>query len=294
MTGERILNFYLGQQKRGFAASGKEIYGLIAQAVQEAGWELRLREKMELPSGPGYHLVENLAVTAPNCLTLRKCHIEPFYRIENTNDRWDWEVVEKSFSSIPGAEWFLKYWQKRLFKDLAITQEGHIFMPLQGKLLERRHFQAKSPVDMIAETLKADPVRPILATLHPKETYSADELAALRAFGPRFQLRAAPSLPLLASCDYVVTENSAMAFVGFFARKPAVLFAEIDFHHIAGSVPHVGLKKAFARVQAQQPFASYLHWFLRENAISAWSEDAKPRILARLAQHGWPMEKAPD
>jgi len=293
MAGPRILNFYLGPQKRHFAASGKGIHGLIAQAVQEQGWDLRLREKLETPTGPGYHLIENLAVTAPNCLTLRKCHIEPFYRIESTNDRWDWEVVDKSFAARPGAEWFLKYWQKQLFKGLAISQQGHIFMPLQGKLLERRHFQAKSPVDMIAETLKADPVRPILATLHPKESYREEELQALGGLGPRFQLSAAPSLPLLASCDYVVTENSAMAFLGYFARKPAVLFAEIDFHHIAGSVPHMGLAKAFAHVRNPQPFASYLHWFLRENAISAWSDDAKSRIIARLADHGWPMEKAP-
>lgn len=294
MRRDRILNFYLSPQKRRNASAGTGIHGLVAQAVQAQGWELRLREKLEPPSGPGYHLVENLAVTAPNCLTLRKCHIEPFYRIEATNDRWDWEVVDKPFSPRPGAEWFLKYWQKRLYKDLAITQEGHIFMPLQGKLLERRHFQAKSPIDMIAATLEADPDRPILATLHPKESYDAEEMQALRRFGSRFQLCTTPSLPLLASCDYVVTENSALAFIGYFARKPAVLFAEIDFHHIAGSVPRLGLAEAFATARMPQPFASYLHWFLRENAISAWSEDAKPRILARLAQHGWPMEKAPD
>lgn len=289
MSRDPILNFYLSAHKRDAALRGKGIHGLIAQAVQESGWELRLHEKYAPTTGPGYHLVENLPVVTPHCLTLRLCHIEPFYRIESTNDRWDWDIVDQVFQPGPAAEWFLRYWQDRLFKNAPISRAGHIFMPLQGKLSERRHFQAQSPMDMIRTTLQADPQRKILATLHPKESYSEDELRALRDFGPRFELCERPSLPLLATCDYVVTENSAMAFTGFFARKPAVLFARIDFHHIAGSVPHLGVEQAFRAVQQPAPFASYLHWFLRENAISAWVEDAKSRIVARLRSHGLPI-----
>ena len=210
-------------------------------------------------------------------------------RIEATNDRWHWEVVDQKFQPRPGSEWFLNYWQQRIFDGLTITEGGYIFMPLQGKLLERRHFQARSPVDMIAATLQADPTRRILATLHPKESYSAEELAALQSFGPRFELRTQPSKPLLAGCDYVVTENSALAFSGFFARKPAVLFAEIDFHHIAGSVPRLGVAEAFRVVTRPQSYAGYLHWFLRDRAISAWSEDCKTKIVARMRGLGWPI-----
>ena len=289
MPTDRTLNFYLSPHKQEMAAAGKGIHGIIAQVVQEAGWALHLRDHLDTVIGPGYHLVENLAVLAPNCLTLRRCHMDPFYRIESTNDRWQWDVALKTFEPFSGAEWFRKYWQERIFKGLPITSGGYIFMPLQGKLLGRFHFQALNPVEMIEATLRADPKRRILATLHPKETYSPEELAALKTFGKRFEVLAQPSLPLLAGCDYVVTENSAMAFSGFFARKPAVLFAEIDFHHIAGSVPRQGVSEAFQVVDRPRDFASYLHWFLRDNAISAWSDDCAEKVVARLRSHGWPI-----
>ena len=145
MPHDRILNFYISARKREMAAAGMGIHGLVAQAVQVEGWEVRLHDKADPAIGPGYHLIDNLAVLAPHCLVLRLCHMEPFYRIEATNDRWNWEVVGQEFVPRPGAEWFLKYWQGRLFKDLPIKAGGYIFMPLQGKLTERRHFQAMSP-----------------------------------------------------------------------------------------------------------------------------------------------------
>ena len=289
MPRDRILNFYISARKREMAAAGMGIHGLVAQAVQVEGWEVRLHDKADPAIGPGYHLIDNLAVLAPHCLVLRLCHMEPFYRIEATNDRWNWEVVGQEFVPRPGAEWFLKYWQGRLFKDLPIKAGGYIFMPLQGKLTERRHFQAMSPIEMIAATLQADPDRQVRATLHPKESYGPEELAALQQFGGRFDVVDQPSMPLLAGCDYVVTQNSAMAFSGYFARKPAVLFAEIDFHHIAGSVPKLGVARAFRVANRPQPFASYLHWFLRDQAISAGSDDCATKIVARLRSHGWPI-----
>lgn len=193
------------------------------------------------------------------------------------------------FSPSSGKEWFLNYWQKRLFEGQSLIEEGYIFMPLQQHLLGRHHFQSKSPIEMIHATLTADPHRDIFATLHPKIDYSDAELTALAQIGGRFHLIGKPSKDLLAACDYVVTENSAMAFHGYFARKPAVLFGQIDFHHIAGSVPRDGLKRAFAKVKTPRPFASYLHWFLREQAISAWAEDCGDQIIARFRAHGWPI-----
>ena len=289
MARDRILNFYLSARKREMVAAGTGIHGLVAQAVQAEGWAVQLHDKADPAIGPGYHLIDNLAVLTPHCLVLRRCHMEPFYRIEATNDRWNWDVVDQKFVPRPGAEWFLKYWQKQIFKDLPMASGGYIFMPLQGKLLERRHFQALSPIEMIEATLQADPKREVRATLHPKESYGPEELAALHQFGDRFEVSDQPSMPLLAGCDYVVTQNSAMAFTGYFARKPAVLFAEIDFHHIAGSVPRLGVDEAFRVATRPQPFASYLHWFLRDQAISAWSEDCMAKIVARLRGLGWPI-----
>ena len=289
MTQSRVLNFYLPSHKRDQIATGEGIYALIALAVTQAGWQVILRDEAEPVGGEGHHLIYNRAVSEPHCLCLRRCHMNPFWRIEFTNDRWDWDVAAKPFPGGRDAEWFPNRWRSRLFGDVPIRSDGHIFMPLQGKLTQHRHFQSQSPVQMIASTLAADPARQIIATLHPRETYSPQELDALSGFGDRFQLSTRPSIELLAGCDYVVTENSAMALSGFFAKKPAVLFARIDFHHIAGSVPHVGLRGAFESVRRPIAYAPYLHWFFKENAISAIDENAIPRIQARLRDHGWPI-----
>jgi hypothetical protein len=102
-----------------------------------------------------------------------------------------------------------------------------------------------------------------------------------------FDLSDRPSIEVLASCDYVVTENSSLALTGFFAQKPAVLFARIDFHHIAASAPRTGLAAFDAK--PEPPFAAYLHWFFKQNAITSWADDAVEQIRARFRDHGWPM-----
>lgn len=289
MAPKRILNFHLPARKRSQIAAGAGIYALIARAVTDAGWQVNLRDEADDPGGEGHHLIYNRAVTEPHCLCLRRCYMDPFWRIEATNDRWNWDVAAKTFPGGKAEAWFASRWRPRVFGATEICAGEHIFMPLQGKLTEHRHFQSQSPLEMIATTLAADPARKIIATLHPRETYSPQDLDLLHGFGHRFTLSNRPSIEILASCAYVVTQNSAMALSGFFAHKPAILFARIDFHHIAGSVPHMGAQQAFGSVQDLKPYAAYLHWFFKENAISAIDDNAVPRIQARLRDHGWPI-----
>lgn len=283
-----VLNFYLSAGKRAKVATAGGILTRVVQAAEAAGWQVILRDESDPVGGDGYHLVYNRAVTAPRTLVLRRCYFDPFWRIEATNDRWDWEVAGKSFpdTASQDAEGFRRRWQAKLFAGQDVSRQGHIFMPLQGKLLAHRHFQAASPIGMIHSTRAADPSRKIFATLHPRETYSVAELDALRGI-EGFELTDRPSMELLAGCDYVVTENSAMALTGFFAEKSAVLFARIDFHHIAASVPRDGM--AAFDPQPKPPFAAYLKWFFRQNAITSWADDAVDQIRARFRNHGWPM-----
>lgn len=293
MSRAKILNLYLTEAKRVQAAAAGGIFPRIIQAAKTAGWQVTFKDEYDAMDGDGYHLVYNRAVTEPFCLVLRRCHMDPFFRIETTNDRWDWEVTVKTFeprAAFSEEEGFRNRWRNKLFAKAEISNQGYIFMPLQGKLLLKRHFQSASPIDMIHQTLAADPTRQIIATLHPNETYSAEELAALGDIGGRFELTGQPSSLVLAGCDYVVTENSALALTGFFAEKPAVLFARIDFHHIAASVSALGVGAAFRAVQSQSPpYAAYLHWFFKRNAITSWADDAVDQIRARFRDHGWPM-----
>jgi hypothetical protein len=93
----------------------------------------------------------------------------------------------------------------------------------------------------------------------------------------------------LSRCSFVVAQYSSVALMGYFFSKPAVLFADIDFHHIAGSVPRDGVDAAFERLQRPPDFARYLCWFLKLNALNAGHEDFETSLLAKLREHGWPI-----
>lgn len=89
---------------------------------------------------------------------------------------------------------------------------------------------------MIERTLAIFPNYKIVATLHPKEIYSVRELNAvehLERTYPNLEVRTGQMEVLLDQCAFVVTQNSSIAFNGYFFEKPAVLFWKIDFHHIA-------------------------------------------------------------
>jgi len=296
---ERVLYFYLGPRQRASVEAGEgRILSRVVEVVRAAGWQVVLLPEEARQAAPridGYHLVLNREVPGAFCLSLRKCYMEPFWRIETTNDRWDWETARLEFDPdtvrAPNVGAFYDRWRGNLFGGEPTPREGFVFVPLQGKLLRQRQFQSMSPLEML-EAVLALQQRPVVATLHPGEIYPDDERAALAALGERnarFTLSTEPSIGLLRRCDRVVTQNSSMAVTGFFAQKPAVLFAQADFHHIAASVPRDGLKPAFRRRPQEVPFAAYLFWFFKMNAITSWADDVQAQIAARLRRHGWPL-----
>lgn len=300
MSAAQTLHFHLPPWHIDRIRAGKGgILNRVVETVEARGWTAVLQAETEtaaLPVAEGHHLVLNRPVIGANTLTLRRCLRDPFWRIEATNDRWDWQIARKPFrpGQVTGScGAFMANWRGRIFGDLPLSPQGHVLIPLQGKLLEHRHFQSMSPIGMIRATLAAEPDRPLIASLHPKETYSEDELAALAALiadEPRLTLATRPTLDLLAGCDYVVTQNSSTALTGYFAEKPAVLFGRIDFHHIAGSVPDLGVDAAFARALGPAPaFARYLFWYFKRNSIIAWADDVQDRIADSLRMQGWPI-----
>lgn len=301
MTRDKSVRLFLDwRQRKLLAGAAPNIFARVKRSFEAAGWVIQIvpeGERLTAPPTDGYDLVVNQPVDQPQVLNLRNAYLPAFWRIEDSNDRWNFSVASAEYDParvLQGTgQALLDRWRPMILKGATPRRDGFIFMPLQGVLQRQRHFQAMSPVAMIHATVQADPTRPVLATLHPKERYSdADRavLADIAATNPRFTLSNEPSLDLLWRCDYVVSQNSSMAFTGFFAAKPAVLCARIDFHHIAQSVPAIGVQRAFARVQRPPPdFGRYLFWFLRHNAIAQFAEDAEDQIAARLRQLGWPL-----
>lgn len=245
----------------------------------------------------GYDLFHMDPPTHDRALTVRRVYHYPFWAIEAHAERWRWRVAEAAF---PGAadpreaQRFASFWRDRLFGAVKPgSAGGHVYVPLQGRIRDHRAFQTCAPVDMIRAVLKHDPDRPVVATLHPSEDYSAADLAALERLEwaePRLTVETGEMHRHLLACDYVVTENSSAAFNGFFFHKPCVLFAKIDFHHIAANVATLGEAEAFRQVRTMQPdYDGYIHWFWQVMSINAGRPEADARIAEALRRGGWPV-----
>jgi hypothetical protein len=241
----------------------------------------------------GHSLIHMKDAISQNGLTFRRVYHYPFWQIDRSAKRWDWDVAQTTFDpaqvEMKEANRFYDFWRKRLFdKPMPKDNDGFIYMPLQGWLLERRSFQTCSPIEMIERTLATFPSHKIIATLHPKEDYSKPELDAVEALEQRFpnlELRMGQMDTLLDRCAFVVTQNSSTAFNGYFFGKPAVLFGKIDFHHIAlNGMALDGIDQ----IAAHKPnYAAYVYWFWQERSINAGHPMAERKIRERFQKYGW-------
>jgi len=298
------LTIYLPDGIIDAARDGRHnFFARVMAAVRGQGWQVdlcpdNLAERVKAIARPGYALT--LMEDPPaRGLVCRHTYVGAFWHIEASPRRWEWPVARAPFAPDTidpvEARAFADRWRRRLFKGAADAprREGFVFVPLQGMLFDHRSFQAMSPLEMLESVLDEMPQSPVLATLHPKETYTPAELQALQSLTaryPRLRVETGAATEALAACDLVVTQNSGVAFNGYFFHKPAVLFAEADFHHIAASVPRLGVAAAFRAVRDAAPdYDRYLKWFLADNAIAAGNDQAEAQILAALRRGAWPI-----
>jgi len=270
--------------------------------LEREGFEIRfhddsLSEQLRSKTRSGYSVFLMSEPTTSRGVTIRRNYFYPFWNIETTAKRWDWLVARSRFDETqvpkPEAQRFADFWRQRLFQEAAdrTTREGFIYAPLQGRLLSHRSFQVCSPLDMLRHILEVDTGREVMATLHPRETYSPQEREALSEMEntyARLKVSDEAMVPLLQTCDYVATQNSAVSLSGFFFRKPTVLFGQSNFHHIAAKALELGPKEALRRGAELTPdYDAYLWWFLQKMSINAGREDAEEDILEALVRAGW-------
>lgn len=301
---QRILRIYLEDGLRADAEAGRHNFfrilrdAFVARGFQ-VGWHRNSpAERIRSVTRPGYALFHAEEPGHARALTVWRAYLYPFWRIENTARRMGWGLAQQDFDpatvDAAEAERFRAFWLSRLAGDVAATGpdrgRGHVFAPLQGRLLEHRGFQTMSPIEMLRNVLAEDLERRVLVTLHPSEVYEAAEHAALAALGPRVEVVHGDLHALLAGADYVVTQNSGAAFLGLFHRRPVVLFAEADFHHVCHRVDMLGPAEALRRAREEGESAAagaYLYWFLQQGCINAGRPGADEKILARVAELGW-------
>ncbi|WP_090208640.1 capsular polysaccharide export protein, LipB/KpsS family [Yoonia litorea] len=305
MRASDTVTFYLHPKLRRQAENGNhnfiskiaEVLGAAGMSIAFDGDDAAARLRAMARPGRGLYLMQDPVNSRG--LVFRKTYLYPFWHIEKEAARWEWPVAKSAFDPNEidprKASNFYRFWRNRLFDDAArdARRDGFVFVPLQGKLLERRSFQQCSPIDMLQAVLSHETKRQVVATLHPNETYSAAEEEALRSLfetHDRFFLQPGGSARYLQNCDYVVTQNSSVGFIGLFYGKPLVLFAKTDFHHIALNVAEFGAEEAISRAPSHAPDCpSYLYWFLQEQAINAGRPEAKEKIKKVLRGHGWPV-----
>ena len=295
MRAEDPIRLYLDPDQRRQVQTGRHNFlGHVIGALDDRGHRIEIRDDddaglLASAATPGRALFHMHPPTTPQGLTFRLAYHFPFWRIERTAERWNFDVARKSFdpesTDLAIARQFAARARRRLFGlDGDPPPPGDtVLIVLQGQLLSRRSFQDSSPMDMIRRTLTALPGAKVRISLHPSETYSPDEIEALRdTIAPHVNARVAErrAIELLPEARLVVTQNSAVALTGFFFHRPAVLFARSDFHHIAA-------RDVDSALSDPPDFDRYLHWFLQDNAINAGAPDVRDQILRRLADHGW-------
>lgn len=304
MARRRRLSLHLDPATRQRAMAGQHNFINIVRGVTEAaGFETvfrlnnRATRRAALLMGD-HSLTETSGPVHRRALTLRLCHHYPFWHIERSGTRWDWPVAGAAFdpATLDRAEAarFAGYWRRQVFGDAAegAAREGFVLVPLQARLTERRGFQSCSPMEMLAH-LAAGQDRPLRITLHPRAQLSRAERRALDAFlatTPRAALWDGGMVEGLRRCDMVATQNSSVAFWGYFFGKPALLFARSEFHHIAADATRLGIAAALAAAPGLKPdYDAYIYWFWQIQAINAGRPDAARRVAAALRRHGWPV-----
>lgn len=302
MAQPRRVRFYLDDGTRRRAeAGGHNFLTKVARVLKQAGYDMSYHpntmvERLKASTRRGYALCQMTPPPNERGLTFRRVYHYPFWQIQPSEKRWEWDVARATFDPaacpMDKAHRFFARWQKRLYAPLLdeISDDGFIYMPLQGRLLDHRSFQSCSPIDMIVRTRAACPSRRIVATLHPRETYSDEERATLETMqrrDPDLTVQSGGLDTLLPRCSFVVTMTSSVAFDAMFFGKPAITFGQTDFHHVTldGQDP-----QSFDRISDHRPdYAAYLWWVWQHMAINAGRERAEAKIAAKLSAAGWPM-----
>ncbi len=303
MSTARIVRFYLHSQLREKAEAGRHNFiARVAAVLTAHGFRVEYRldtetERLKSAMRKGYAMFHMDDPFHDRALTMRLAYLYPFWRIEASAKRWEWEVALTPFDAADvdeeKAHRFVRATRKRLFPGMAAPRrDGFVYVPLQGLLTRHRSFQSCSPIKMVEAVLEQDD-RPVIATLHPKETYARADLSALETLQSgfsRLEIRTGGMDELLPGCDYIVSQNSAVSFTGYLFGKPSVLFGQIDFHHIAANVADLGVAEAFRAVRkADPPYDAYLWWFLQKMSINAGRADADEKIAALLRRRGWDL-----
>ncbi|SMX37543.1 hypothetical protein [Octadecabacter ascidiaceicola] len=302
------ITFYLTSRSLAKAQAGThEMFNAVRTLGEHRNFEVkaaRISSQARDRVTPAARTLTHMAnPVGHNGLVFRRLYAGRFWQFDYMSARWNWAIARAKFDpniidKTKSLEFF-DQWRDHLYPNAVqnTADVGFIYMPLQGRLLLHRSFQVMSPIMMIQHTLQ-NTTKPIVATLHPNETYSDAEMAALHTLQDqhaRFAIEQLPMEQALATCSYVVTQNSSAAFHAMFWGKLSVLFAGIDFHHICINVASLGAQRAFELVQTARPqFAAFLYWYWKLNAVDLDDQHLTSVLAQKLTSLGWEFQEQND
>jgi len=231
--------------------------------------------------------------THAHALEIRPAPFGPFWMIDKTADPAQKVLFKITFDPTGVdplvADAFFARMVERQIKTEAHAG-GYVFVALQGVIDRQRFWQSMTPVEMVAATVKHEKQRKILMKLHPRESYSSDDLSKLNALidGDRVQIVDGDLDASLAGCDYTVSMNSAVSFKGLLYRKPGILFGDTDFHHAFQQVRSKSVSACFADVMNDTvEYEKYMFWYLRRQHLWNFKPSIQDDILGKCRNLGW-------
>lgn len=293
---ERILRIHLDTEMARRAEAGHfNFLDKISAAVRSRGWRFEVAPETDLPPERYVYALHHMSGPQHKRVKIfRRTYYYPFWHIETDQQRWRWDVAKAKFRpnqiEAEEARAFIHHLRVKNLPGITPGEPTHVLIPLQMQLTEIRSFQTMSPLQMVEAV--ASTGKRCIATLHPNGDYSSLEMAELEELTRRYPnlTIGGDSRQLLAGAEYVATQNSSVAMDAYLLARPVVLFAQIDFHHIALNVAEMGVEKALQNAPKHRAhYAKYLFWLLREQAIDAMAPTAEIRILNALKKGGWPI-----
>jgi hypothetical protein len=298
---DKRLGLYLMDGLRDDVAEGRhKFFAALVSAFRGRGFAIDLHpdnldERIASAVRPGYSLFHLQTPLHDKALDLRQAYLKPFWRLERAQWKDTYRNATRAFEperiKPDAASRFMERMRTRYdIGGPAPRRGGHVFVALQGLLLEQRHGQTMRPVDMVQTVVEHEKSKPIILKLHPKERYSEVELQALLPFESyaNVRLSTAPAAELIAGADYVVTQTSSVAFEAMLHAVPSVLFGAADFHHVCLNVADKGAAACLAEApDFTADYAAYLFWFLQRNCINAVRDGVEGQIIETCRDFGW-------
>lgn len=303
-----------------FAGRHLRLYRVIRDMGQSAGIAVDIRPRdadltpatRDVTDGRfadgNLHIVDDRSVRAPGVLNCAVAYFWEFWHLDPLGTKACSSIGQLAYdpASVPygRAKSFFEAQQAKLIgprvskygqkAERTVVPAGALAVFLQGEYPMKQQVTTFDDLAMVAAVRACDIDRPIVIKPHPlvKNPFSLAELRVALHGDDRMILTDANVHDILDACAATVSINSTVALEGFLHRKPAVLFGQADFHHIAGRVNAVEDFSAVlaAQMQRKRGYAQYMAWYFLRHCLRLGSPGLQAALWLRFAAAGFPKE----